>query len=82
MPGNSLPNDLIEVDDSIFNEFSATPPEGQMRGVGDGLPIWIDIPVVEESPEQSWRVPELYAMNLYSAQIECLFLISLLTMLH
>ncbi|MGU3835721.1 tail fiber assembly protein [Citrobacter portucalensis] len=49
----SLPNDLIEVDDSIFNEFSATPPEGQMRGVGgDGLPIWIDIPVVEESPEQ------------------------------
>lgn len=49
----SLPNDLIEVEDTIFNEFSATPPEGKMRSVGDsGLPIWVDIPVVEESPEQ------------------------------
>ena len=49
----SLPNDLIEVEDTIFNEFSATPPDGKMRGVGDsGLPIWVDIPVVEESPEQ------------------------------
>ncbi|WP_336217802.1 tail fiber assembly protein [Enterobacter hormaechei] len=49
----SLPNDLIEVEDTIFNEFSATPPEGKMRCVGDsGLPIWVDIPVVEESSEQ------------------------------
>ena len=49
----SLPNDLIEVEDTIFNEFSATPPDGKMRGIGDsGLPIWVDIPVVEESPEQ------------------------------
>ncbi|EOI3395499.1 tail fiber assembly protein [Enterobacter hormaechei] len=49
----SLPNDLIEVEDTIFNEFSATPPDGKMRGVGDsGLPIWVDIPVVEESSEQ------------------------------
>lgn len=49
----SLPNDLIEVEDTIFNEFSATPPDGKMRGVEDsGLPIWVDIPVVEESPEQ------------------------------
>ena len=49
----SLPNDLIEVEDSVFSEFSATPPEGKLRGIGaDGFPIWIDIPVVEESPEQ------------------------------
>ncbi|HEI3291148.1 TPA: tail fiber assembly protein [Escherichia coli] len=49
----SLPNDLIEVEDTIFNEFSATPPYGKMRGIGDsGLPIWVDIPAVEESPEQ------------------------------
>ncbi|MPU94455.1 tail fiber assembly protein [Escherichia coli] len=49
----SLPNDLIEVEDTIFNEFSATPPDGKMRGVGySGLPIWVDIPVVEESSEQ------------------------------
>lgn len=24
-----LPNDLIEVEDSVFSEFSATPPEGK-----------------------------------------------------
>ncbi|HHA1470859.1 TPA: tail fiber assembly protein [Enterobacter kobei] len=49
----SLPNDLIEVEDTIFNEFSATPPDGKMRGIGDSdLPIWVDIPAVEESPEQ------------------------------
>ncbi|EUM17872.1 MULTISPECIES: tail fiber assembly protein [Enterobacter cloacae complex] len=49
----SLPNDLIEVEDSVFSEFSATPPEGKLRGIGsDGFPIWIDIPIVEESPEQ------------------------------
>lgn len=49
----SLPNDLIKVEDSVFEEFSATPPEGKIRDVGnDGMPIWIDIPVVEVSPDQ------------------------------
>lgn len=44
--------DLIEVEDSVFSEFSATPPEGKLRGIGsDGFPIWVDIPIVE-SPEQ------------------------------
>lgn len=43
----SLPNDLVEVDDTVFEEFSATPPEGKIRDVGnDGMPIWIDIPVM------------------------------------
>ena len=49
----SLPNDLVEVDDTVFEEFSATPPEGKIRDVGnDGMPIWIDIPVVEVRPDQ------------------------------
>ncbi|KAB0545596.1 tail fiber assembly protein [Pantoea stewartii subsp. stewartii] len=39
------PADGIEVSDEVFVKFSATPPEGKMRGVGsDSMPVWIDIP--------------------------------------
>lgn len=79
----SLPNDLIEVEDNVFSEFSATPPEGKLRGIGaDGMPIWIDIPVVEESPNKSVHAPVLCGMNSSSVQIECLFLITLSTMFY
>ncbi|HBN2225708.1 tail fiber assembly protein [Escherichia coli] len=42
---NSLPSDLIDVDDAIFIEFVSVPPDGKIRGVGsDGMPIWLDMP--------------------------------------
>ncbi|URL68078.1 hypothetical protein EZJ11_04535 [Enterobacter hormaechei] len=51
------------MEDSVFSEFSATPPEGKLRGIGaDWLPIWIDIPVVEESRNKSRHAPVLCGM--------------------
>lgn len=41
----TLPDDLIEVNDRIFNEFSGMPKEGKQRISGtDGYPVWGDIP--------------------------------------
>ncbi|EPI9148582.1 tail fiber assembly protein [Salmonella enterica subsp. enterica] len=46
------PDDAIEVDNSVYEEFAANePPTGKMRAGGDdGLPIWVDIP--EPTQEQ------------------------------
>ncbi|MES0243759.1 tail fiber assembly protein [Citrobacter cronae] len=42
---DSWPTEYIEVDESVFTEFSTTPPEGKIRGTGDdGMPAWVDIP--------------------------------------
>lgn len=42
---DSWPTEYIEVTESVFTEFSATPPDGKIRGTGeDGLPAWVDIP--------------------------------------
>ncbi|MBQ0246744.1 tail fiber assembly protein [Citrobacter freundii] len=39
------PNDVIEVEQSIADEFMQTPPSGKLRVSGDdGLPAWGDIP--------------------------------------
>lgn len=47
---DSFPDDVILVDDAVFNEFVANlPPEGKMRGVKDGFPVWIDIPPLAQS---------------------------------
>lgn len=41
---NSWPEDGVEVDDSIYLEYSATPPEGKVRVAKNGMPSWADIP--------------------------------------
>ncbi|WP_333498473.1 tail fiber assembly protein [Kluyvera sp. CHPC 1.2972] len=42
---DSWPEDGIDVEDSIFIEFTGIPPEGMMRGVsGDNMPLWIEQP--------------------------------------
>ncbi|WP_039024901.1 tail fiber assembly protein [Enterobacter roggenkampii] len=41
---NSWPEDGVEVDDSVYLEYSATPPEGKVRVAKDGMPSWADIP--------------------------------------
>ena len=40
----TLPDDAIEIEDSISNEFLDVPPQGKRRGVVDGLPSWVNIP--------------------------------------
>lgn len=40
--GWDLP-EFVEVDDSVFVEFSGVPPEGKVRG-GESMPEWVDVP--------------------------------------
>lgn len=45
----SWPSDGIEVDNSIFIEFTGTTPEDKVRGVGvDGDPVWKGVVTEEE----------------------------------
>ncbi|WP_320732721.1 tail fiber assembly protein [Enterobacter roggenkampii] len=38
-------DELIPVDDDVFAEYSAAPPDGKIRGISaDGLPKWVDAP--------------------------------------
>lgn len=39
------PEDGIEIDESVFIEYTGQSPNRKKRGVGDGgLPCWVDIP--------------------------------------
>ena len=41
----SFSSDAVELDESVFNEFSGMPPAGKTRAGGeDGLPEWVDVP--------------------------------------
>ena len=71
-----LPNDLIEVEDSVFSEFSATPPELMDCRSGLIFPLW------KKARNKSRHAPVLYGMNSLSVQIGCLFLITLSTMFY
>lgn len=43
-----LPDDLVEVSEVIFNEFSGQAPVGKMRGADKkGLPAWVYLPEPE-----------------------------------
>ncbi|EHH5781152.1 tail fiber assembly protein [Salmonella enterica] len=56
----SWPDDAIEVDDSVYVEFSANAaPAGKTRAGGsNGLPVWVDIPAPtqEQIIENNLRV--------------------------
>lgn len=42
---NDYPADAVDVDESLFLEFSAAAPAGKIRVAGtDGMPAWGDIP--------------------------------------
>lgn len=41
-------SDVIPIDEVIAAEFMNTPPDGKIRGVGNGMPVWID------TPEPAW----------------------------
>ncbi|CNK29108.1 putative tail fiber assembly protein [Yersinia aldovae] len=41
----TLPDDLVDIDDDIYIQFTQRPPMGKMRGTDNkGMPVWIDIP--------------------------------------
>lgn len=41
----TLPNDVIEIEDDIYTQFSAQPPAGKVRGADKkGKPVWLDVP--------------------------------------
>ncbi|EKY1962933.1 tail fiber assembly protein [Cronobacter sakazakii] len=49
----TLPDDLIAVENSVFTEYSACPPQGKTRAAGsDGLPCWVDIPKEEITEDE------------------------------
>lgn len=59
----SWPLDGIEVEDSVFQEFTGGVPPGKMRASGpDGTPIWVDLPPL--TPEE-----ELAAANSLRASL-------------
>lgn len=60
---DSWPTEYIEVTESVFTEFSATPPDGKIRGTGDdGMPAWVDIP--PPTKEELSAAAELKKANL------------------
>ena len=44
LTNGSLPSDVIEVSDSIRNEYNFAPPEGKQLSSSQNMPVWIDIP--------------------------------------
>lgn len=44
LAANSWPEDGVEVNNSVYLEYSAMPPEGKVRVAKDGMPSWADIP--------------------------------------
>lgn len=38
------PDDGVDVGYDVYLQFTASPPEGKVRGVVDGMPAWVDIP--------------------------------------
>nr|WP_239043496.1 tail fiber assembly protein [Citrobacter freundii] len=42
----SLPSDVIEVSDSVRNEYNFAPPEGKQLSSSQNMPVWIDIPAL------------------------------------
>ncbi|MGQ3925289.1 tail fiber assembly protein [Mixta calida] len=49
----TLPDDLKDVSDEVFMEFSGMPPAGKIRGADNsGCPCWIAMPVPEVSEDE------------------------------
>ncbi|BEA40945.1 TPA: tail fiber assembly protein [Escherichia coli] len=38
-------SDLIDIDDTVEAEFNGESPVGKVRGVVDGMPAWVDVPL-------------------------------------
>ncbi|CAI0899534.1 tail fiber assembly protein [Serratia ficaria] len=40
----TLPRDLVDASEAVYQEFSGRPPSGKQRGVVDGALAWVDTP--------------------------------------
>lgn len=48
---NTLPDDLVDVNDEMYSLFTAPPPAGKIRGADEsGFPTWVNVPA--PTPEQ------------------------------
>lgn len=48
----SLPEDLVDVEDAVFAQFTGSPPPGKLRGANvEGYPAWIAVPSL--TPEEA-----------------------------
>ncbi|ANC42593.1 phage tail protein [Hafnia alvei] len=56
----SFPDDVTEVSEEAFAEFSGTPPEGKQRGVDKGLPCWVDLPATVVTLDQQKSLARSY----------------------
>ncbi|MBD2786383.1 tail fiber assembly protein [Xenorhabdus sp. DI] len=68
----SWPDEGIDVDETVFNEFTGQPPEGKQRVTGsDGLPTWEDIPPSPPpTPEQLQEQAEYQKQQWLNAAAE------------
>lgn len=63
---NTWPTDGVDVGYDVYLEFTASPPEGKVRGVVDGMPAWVDKPaptqeqlVTQAAVKQKWLITEV-----------------------
>lgn len=53
-------NDLIDVSDGIYIQYTSTPPEGKQLGLVDSMPAWVDKPL---PPNSELRKAALAALS-------------------
>ncbi|EQC4543711.1 MULTISPECIES: tail fiber assembly protein [Enterobacterales] len=70
------PDDAVEVDDNIYLEFTAEPPEGKMRIAGEnGLPVWGDL--TPPTREEMIKVAEQQQQQLIDSAMQSVTVIQL-----
>ena len=62
---SEMPSDAVEITESIWREYLATPPDGQILGAdSSGNPAWVDKPPLTEDERKS--LAEVKRSNLIS----------------
>lgn len=65
----NFPDDLKEISDETFIEFTGSSPEGKTRGFAeDGYPLWVDIPPLtpEEEAKAAKQKKAAFLSDAYS----------------
>ncbi|MGP8849191.1 hypothetical protein ACT01T_00555 [Enterobacter asburiae] len=52
-------NDLIDVSDGIYTQYTSNPPEGKQLGSVDGMPAWVDKPLPPNSELRKYALSVL-----------------------
>lgn len=68
----TLPDDIIEMDEGVFEEFSNNPPAGYQRGADkDGHPEWHLIPVIPKTDEEIYNENATTARRYRDSFLKC-----------